>query len=71
MNDIVCNLSARPFKTGCQFYSRIGHKAILKGSNILVFGGINYHNDFVTEILNINCESYEVLPILTKNSAPV
>jgi len=58
MTDFLHKLSAHTFKTGCQFYSRIGHRAILKGSNILVFGGTNYHNEVITEILNINCESY-------------
>jgi len=71
MAESINDLSARAFKTGCPFYTRIGHRALLKGSNILVFGGTNYHNDFVTEILNINCESYEVLPIITKNSLPI
>jgi hypothetical protein len=47
MNNLIQNLSAREFRTGCSSFNRIGHKIILKGSNILVFGGTNFQNDFV------------------------
>jgi hypothetical protein len=39
-------------------YQRIGHRVLLLDQNILVFGGINYHSDFVTSILSISCETY-------------
>ncbi len=55
MSESIQKLSAHTFKTGCQPYSRIGHRTLLRNSNILVIGGTNYHNEVVTEILNINC----------------
>lgn len=71
MAEWIQKLTSHTFKVGHLPYSRIGHRAILMGSNIIVIGGTNFHHEVVTDILNINCESYEVSLLNTKNSVPI
>lgn len=44
---------------------RIGHRAIQVGHHILVFGGTNSANEFVTNILKISTENIFIEIIIT------
>jgi hypothetical protein len=62
MEDKIGSLRSFLYATKAD-YQRVGHRAIQVGHNVLVFGGINASNDFVTTILRINCESILVDPL--------
>lgn len=44
MTEWINKLAAHTFKVGHLPYCRIGHRAILMGSNIIVIGGTNFHH---------------------------
>jgi phosphate uptake regulator len=54
MEDKIANLRSLLYAAKTD-YQRVGHRAIQVAHNILVFGGTNANNEFVTSVLRINC----------------
>jgi hypothetical protein len=71
MEDKISNIKFYEYPAKYDTYSRVGHKAIQYGHDILVFGGINYHSDFTVNVFKINCENYQIETLYTKNSLSI